>query len=163
MFFLTPISKGVTLAAIKCLLDVNSGLVIPWKDFFIGYNVIGLISLITGIIFLVMFIPYIGLFVIAPYISLAWMFSVPISFLHPEIANFECLKTSTEVINNKICRWIFFGIVTLAMNIIGALPFGLGLFVTIPITLINVGVAYKLILIDDLAVNNGEVPAQNRI
>jgi len=135
--FILPMFEGFILAAFHGL----QGSHVNFSHLFVGYNYLWPIFMKGSIILASSLIPVIGP-VVKFYLSLGLMFFIPILFNHSELCRKKAMRLSFHVINKNLCQWLFFGVFAIFLNVLGFFAFGLGLFVTIPLSFILVAVAY---------------------
>lgn len=135
--FAAPMMEGFVLASFQAL----RGRVVMIGDFFAGFSLIKIIAIKHIVIFIAGMIPFLGFF-LRFYLSLALAFVVPLAFNHPELSRIDAMKLSMHVVNKSLCGWIFFFVFLVFINILGLFFFGLGLIITVPLSLIIIAVAY---------------------
>ena len=102
-----------------------------------------LYSVIVGVGYMLCYLPG----VIASFVLWFWAFAQVDGQLEPV----EALKASVEVVKNRAGEVLVFLLVCGLINFVGALVCGIGLFVTIPVTMIASGYAWRTL--------NGRPPA----
>ncbi len=86
-------------------------------------------------------IPLVGLFIVI-FIMLS-LFLVPYLIADKEIGVFEAIGTSWRLMKGKRCKVFVLGVFLVLLNVVGIFAFILGVFITIPITMIAEVVAYE--------------------
>ncbi|AKP52165.1 DUF2189 domain-containing protein [Cyclobacterium amurskyense] len=129
-FFLAgPLFAGFYLVANK--VSLNETVIYP--DFFKGFRyylpvvlvwIVGQVITVLGVFALIL--PGI-------YLMVAYMFGVLIT-LFSGLDFWQSLEYSRKIIHKKWGKFFVFGLALALMNLIGALAFGVGLVITIPVT-----------------------------
>ena len=102
----------------------------------------------TVLMTLLLFIGYLLLILPGIYLSVAYLFAMPL-LVREQMGIVDALEASRKSITH---RWftVFGLLVALAViNIVGAIPFGIGLIWTIPLSVIAIGLTYQKIFIDN--------------
>lgn len=132
-----PLNAGFLIVAFKLL----RGRATSFGDFFRGFNYylpLFLVSLVSGVMigigFILLIIPGI-------YLAVAYTFALP--FVLEKKMNFwDAMELSRKLISKNWFAFFGFVIVLGLINIAGALVFGLGLLVTIPLSVGAIAAAY---------------------
>ena len=103
-------------------------MLVPLQDKAGGVIVVSLLSGLAVILGLVLLI------VPGLYVGIALSLSLPLVVLTTVSAT-DAISLSWKIVNHHLVDFIVLGLVVLAMNLGGALLLGLGLFVTVPVTL----------------------------
>ena len=133
-----PLTAGFYIVAFKLLKGQKS----EFADFFLGFNnflpffLVSLVStLLTALGIILIVLPGI-------YLAVAYSFAVPLVVAR-KFDFWEAMEGSRKIITKN---WFsFFGllIVLVLINVVGALLLGLGLLVTLPVTVCTIAVAFK--------------------
>ena len=102
----------------------------------------------TVLMTLLLLIGYLLLILPGIYLSVAYLFAMPL-LVREQMGIVQALEASRKSITH---RWftVFGLLVALAViNVVGAIPFGIGLIWTIPLSVIATGLAYQKIFIDN--------------
>ncbi len=144
-----PLGAGYTIVVLAILRERP----FTFSDFFNGlgnkyFLQLFLISLIGG---LFIFLGFLLLIIPGVYLSISYTFAIQFA-IDWDLGFFEALETSRKLISKKWIEIFVLLLVIGLMNIGGALLLGLGLFVTIPLSICIIVAAY-----DDIAgnVDNG--------
>lgn len=96
------------------------------------------ISMQTRIVFFIMIITFLYVTVL---LSLA-----PYFLWFQQVSPFKAMALSIMVVKKRFSRWILFVSVLLLLNILGLLAFGVGIFITMPISFLSFYVAYEKVI-----------------
>jgi len=136
-----PFYAGYSIVAFKIMLQQP----FQFSDFFRGFNYFLPLflaslasSIVVGIGFILLLIPGI-------YLAISYMFT---TFLvidyHMEF--WQAMEISRKIISRNWFAFLLFALVLCCINLLGALAFGIGLLVTLPVTSCAVAIAYKEIV-----------------
>ncbi len=136
-----PFYAGYSIVAFKIMLQQP----FQFSDFFRGFNYFLPLfltslasSILVGIGFIFLLIPGI-------YLAVSYMFT---TFLvidyHMEF--WQAMEISRKIISRNWFAFLLFALVLCCINLLGALAFGIGLLVTLPVTSCAVAIAYKEIV-----------------
>jgi len=136
-----PFYAGYSIVAFKIMLQQP----FQFSDFFRGFNYFLPLflaslasSIVVGIGFILLLIPGI-------YLAISYMFT---TFLvidyHMEF--WQAMEISRKIISRNWFAFLLFALVLCCINLLGALVFGIGLLVTLPVTSCAVAIAYKEIV-----------------
>jgi len=143
-----PLAAGYTFVVLAILRDQPY----TFNDFFKGVSnkyflQIFLISLVGGLLIL---LGYIFLLIPGIYLSIAYIFAIQLAVDY-DLEFWDALETSRKLVSKKWFSISWFSLVLLAVNVVGLLLFGIGLLVTLPLTICTVIAAY-----DDIAGNTSK-------
>lgn len=132
-----PLNAGFLIVAFKLLRDRATS----FGDFFRGFNYylpLFLVSLVSGVM---VFIGFLLLIIPGIYLAIAYTFALP--FVLEKKMNFwDAMELSRKLISKNWFAFFGFVLVLGLINIAGALVFGLGLLVTIPLSVGAIAAAY---------------------
>lgn len=140
------VSMVLTIAAIALSLHVTSGHTPTYRDIlkpFQTYHV-AVHYFIATLLYAVAVI--IGLiFVLLPgiYYAVQLQFYSYIIVEHKDISPMEALKKSLEITKGHFWKIFAFSLIALVANILGALAFGIGLLITLPVTALSYARLYR--------------------
>ena len=100
--------------------------------------------LTTILMTLIIFVGYILLIIPGVYLSVAYLFALPL-LVQRRLGILDALEVSRKAITHRwftVCGVL---LILSAMNVIGAIPLGIGLIWTIPWTMLSIGVMYQKI------------------
>lgn len=137
-----PLTAGYYIVAQK----IKHGQEIKFEHFFDGFNknlgklvLLSLVSTIFIVIGLVLCV------VPGIYLAIAYSFAVPLVYF-ADYDFMEAMDASRKWISKQFFDFFIFVLVLLVMNIIGAVVYGIGLLVTIPLSYIMTYIAFEDIL-----------------
>jgi hypothetical protein len=129
LFFL-PIANSQDIQAIKNFVVANPNLLNETK-----LPELPIISTKTRIVFFVMMMAFLYTAILLSLASyLLWFQQLPV---------FKSLAYSVLIVKKRFSRWILFASVLLMINVLGLLTFGVGILITMPISLLAFYVAYE--------------------
>lgn len=133
-----PLTAGFYIVAFKLLKGQRT----EFADFFLGFNnflplfLVSLVStLLTALGIIVLLIPGI-------YLAVAYSFAVPLVVAR-KFDFWEAMEGSRKIITKSWFSFFALLIVLGLINLVGLLLLGLGLLVTIPVTICTMAVAFK--------------------
>ncbi|XGV94591.1 MAG: glycerophosphoryl diester phosphodiesterase membrane domain-containing protein [Leptolyngbya sp. BL-A-14] len=132
-----PLNAGFLIVAFKLL----RGRATSFGDFFRGFNYylpLFLVSLVSGVLIFIGFV----LFIIpGVYLSVAYTFALPL-VLEKKMNFWDAMELSRKLISKNWFSFFGFAFVLGLINIVGLLVLGLGLLVTIPLSVCAIAAAY---------------------
>ena len=99
--------------------------------------------LIAGLLFGLMFVLGLILFILPAGYILGKYGLFPFAILDKKLGPIEALKEAGEISQGKVWPLFLLFMTTILVNILGAICFGIGLLVTVPLTIIAVAIAYR--------------------
>ncbi len=128
-----PIEFAGFYIVVKKLLSKQD---IEFNDFFKGFQFGGKLILPYVLHALIVAIGFVFLIIPGIYFAVAYMFVIPLALFYEE-EPWNILEASRKIITKK--WWSFFGFVVLLIlfNILGLICLGIGLLVTIPVSIIT--------------------------
>lgn len=148
----TVVTWWLTLGLTRMALNSYAGLPVKFEMLFKeSWNVLwryALASIVSGIIILVGFV----LLIVPGVMALVAFSLVTFLVLEKGMKPIEALKESRRMTKGKGWDLFLFILVLVLINIVGAIPFGLGLLVTLPVSILAFAHVYKKIdKSDDMA------------
>ncbi len=137
---LSPLFIGLIMMGLKQANDHK----IIINDVFAYHSEIGRLLLASLLISLFMTIGLILFIVPGLYVMLVYVFTFPL-MIDKKLGIWEAMELSRRSVSVHWFRFVIFDIVILSLLFISAIPFGLGLFWTIPIVFISYGIVYRKI------------------
>lgn len=134
-----PLFGGMFYAAFARMrgTPVSVGMLfVPLQTDLVPLLIVGLVGGILQSLGLVLFC--VGIFITYP----LWMFGIPL-VLERKMPFWDALELSRTTVQPQLGQWILFGLVSLLIFAAGILVFGIGVLVTMPISLLMVAVAYR--------------------
>ena len=105
--------------------------------------------LVTTILMtLLIFVGYVLLVIPGLYLSVAYLFVLPL-LVQRELGMLDALEVSRKAITHRWFTVLGILLVLALINVIGAIPLGIGLIWTIPWTMLAMGVMYQRIFVGD--------------
>ena len=143
-----PIIAGFIIVSLMSFRNQT----VEFKNYFWGFrhSLPLLVFTIVSTIFI-----FIGLLLlIAPgiYLTVAYLFA-PCLIVEKNIDFWPAMEISRKKVNKHWFEMFGFSTVIILLNIIGCLPFFIGLFITIPLSTCIITVAYKDIFMEDNQIN----------
>ncbi len=146
--FLVSIFTGFIVASV--FLRISRGVKVDFKNLFIDLSPGKFIQYIIAMFISTVFIVVGMLFLIVPGVIIAIMMSLTAYVMMDESKNVSwksntfwlVMKRSKKLVSGEKWNLLAFFFVAFALNILGALAFGLGLLVTVPVTCIGLGYIY---------------------
>lgn len=135
----------VGLGQVRISLNFVDGVQVSYKDIYSSYplllkylvsSVIYTLIVVAGLIFLV--VP--GLFFAIKYGFYGYF------IVDKQIGSLAALKKSSEITDGVKLKLLFFFVIVALVNLLGVLAFLLGLFVTVPITMVATAYVYRKLL-----------------
>jgi hypothetical protein len=136
-----PLGAGFYIVAFKLIKQRAT----TFSDFFRGFNnflPLFLASLVTGIL---MLIGFVLLIIPGIYLAVAWMFTT-LFIVDRKFDFWDAMESSRKVISRKWFSWFGFLIVLTLVNAVGFFLFGVGLLVTVPLSVCATAIAYQDIM-----------------
>lgn len=143
MLIVCPLAAGFIIVSLMCFNSKTPG----FNNFFGGFRhflplfvftIVSTILIIIGLFLLV--IP--GL-----YLSIAYIFA-PCLIVDKNIDFWPAMEISRKKVNQNFLGILFFSIVLMLINMIGCIPFLLGLFITVPLSTYMITAAYRDIFME---------------
>ncbi|GAB4462190.1 MAG: hypothetical protein OHK0037_12670 [Elainellaceae cyanobacterium] len=136
-----PLGAGFYIVAFKLIKQRAT----TFSDFFRGFNnflPLFLASLVTGILTLIGF----ALLIIPGiYLAVAWMFTT-LFIVDRKFDFWDAMESSRKVVSTRWFSWFGFLIVLTLINVVGFLLFGVGLLITVPLSICATAIAYQDIM-----------------
>lgn len=136
-----PLGAGLYIVAFKLIKQRAT----TFSDFFRGFNnflPLFLASLVTGILTLIGF----ALLIIPGiYLAVAWMFTT-LFIVDRKFDFWDAMESSRKVVSTRWFSWFGFLIVLTLINVVGFLVFGVGLLITVPLSICATAIAYQDIM-----------------
>ncbi|MFZ4524341.1 MAG: hypothetical protein ACOYOE_02015 [Chlorobium sp.] len=136
-----PFYAGYSIVAFKLLLRQP----FQFSDFFRGFNYFLPLflaslasSILVGIGFILLLLPGI-------YLAVSYMFTTFL-VIDYRMEFWQAMEISRNIISRNWFAFLLFALVLCFINLLGALAFGIGLLVTLPVTSCAVAIAYKEIV-----------------
>lgn len=102
----------------------------------------------TVLMTLLIFVGYVLLIIPGLYLSVAYLFVLPL-LVQRELGMLDALEVSRKAITHRWFTVLGILLVLALINVIGAIPLGIGLIWTIPWTMLAMGVMYQRIFVGD--------------
>ncbi len=102
----------------------------------------------TVLMTLLIFVGYVLLVIPGLYLSVAYLFVLPL-LVQRELGMLDALEVSRKAITHRWFTVLGILLVLALINVIGAIPLGIGLIWTIPWTMLAMGVMYQRIFVAD--------------
>jgi len=102
----------------------------------------------TVLMTLLIFMGYVLLIIPGLYLSVAYLFVLPL-LVQRELGMLDALEVSRKAITHRWFTVLGILLVLALINVIGAIPLGIGLIWTIPWTMLAMGVMYQRIFVGD--------------
>jgi len=102
----------------------------------------------TVLMTLLIFVGYVLLVIPGLYLSVAYLFVLPL-LVQRELGMLDALEVSRKAITHRWFTVLGILLVLALINVIGAIPLGIGLIWTIPWTMLAMGVMYQRIFVGD--------------
>ena len=102
----------------------------------------------TILMTLLIFVGYVLLVIPGLYLSVAYLFVLPL-LVQRELGMLDALEVSRKAITHRWFTVLGILLVLALINVIGAIPLGIGLIWTIPWTMLAMGVMYQRIFVGD--------------
>ncbi|MFA5841366.1 MAG: hypothetical protein WC835_00150 [Candidatus Paceibacterota bacterium] len=144
--FVISILGGISI--LTAVLDIYAGKKAAVENLFSKYNLI-LQYLVTSVLYLAMVFVGLVLFIIPGiYVMLRFQF-YKFLIVDKEMEPIEALRGSAQMTRGHV--WQLFGLlcISVALNILGLLALGVGLLVTVPVTLLAYTFVYKKLLAEE--------------
>ncbi len=137
---LAPLFIGLIMMGLKQANDHK----IVMNDVFAYHYDIGRLLLASLLISLFVTIGLILFILPGLYFMLVYIFTFPL-IIDKKLGIWEAMEISRRSVGAHWLRFLIFDIVILALLLVSAIPFGLGLFWAIPIVFISYGIVYRKI------------------
>lgn len=134
---LPPLSAGWFVAIFKLIKRET----IQFSDFFKGFKYFTPLVISSILIFVFVTIGMILLIIPGIYLAFAYFFVTPL-ILDRKIDFWQAMEASRKIVTKKWFSFFGFGLVLGLINLGGAILSGLGLLVTIPLSVCSVAAAY---------------------
>lgn len=141
-----PLTAGFFLVANR----ISRGVEVSFSNYFDGFSYWGIVivtSLISGIL---TFFGILALVIPGIYLAVAFMFVIPFA-LFSGLDFWTSIELSRKLITMNWWKFFGFGIVLIALNILGLLFFFVGLLVTIPVSYFAIYSIFEELTADALA------------
>lgn len=142
-----PLNAGFYIVAFKHLRNRPT----TFSDFFGGFSNFLPLFLIHLVSSLLITLGFIILIIPGIYLMVAYIFGIPF-VVDKHLPFWEAMEASRKLITRHWFNWLGLLLVLGLLNIVGLLCFGIGVFITIPLTLCTLAVAYA-----DIVGLNGNV------
>ncbi|HMZ69427.1 MAG TPA: hypothetical protein PLC61_02630 [Chitinophagales bacterium] len=130
ILFFMPIANSQDIQDIKNFVIANPNLLNETK-----FPELPVISMKTRIVFFVMMMTFLYTAILLSLASyLLWFQQMPV---------IKSLVYSVLIVKKKFSRWILFASVLLMLNVLGLMAFGIGILITMPVSLLAFYVAYE--------------------
>ncbi len=136
-----PLYAGYSIVAFKLMLREP----VQFNDFFRGFNYFLPLFLASLASSIVVTIGFILLLLPGLYLAVSYMFTTFL-VIDYRMEFWQAMEISRTIISRNWFAFFLFALVLGFINILGALAFGIGLLVTLPVTSCAVAVAYKEIV-----------------
>jgi len=128
---------------------------IEFKNYLWGFRHFFPLLVFTIVSTIFIFIGFLLLIVPGIYLSVAYLFA-PCLIVEKNIDFWPAMEISRKKVNKHWFGMFGFSIVIIILNIIGCLPFFVGLFITIPLSTCIITVAYKDIFMENKQIRETE-------
>lgn len=142
-----PLNAGFYIVAFKHLRNRPT----TFSDFFGGFSNFLPLFLIHLVSSLLITFGFVLLIIPGIYLMVAYIFGIPF-VVDKHLPFWEAMEASRKLITRHWFNWLGLLLVLSLLNIVGLLCFGIGVFITIPLTLCTLAVAYA-----DIVGLNGNV------
>ncbi len=136
-----PFYAGYSIVAFKLMLRQP----FQFSDFFRGFNYFLPLFLASLASTLLVSIGFVLLLIPGIYLAIGYMFTTFL-VIDYRMEFWQAMEMSRKVISRNWFAFFLFALVLCFINLLGALAFGIGLLVTLPVTSCAVAVAYKEIV-----------------
>lgn len=136
-----PFYAGYSIVAFKLMLQQP----VQFNDFFRGFNYFLPLFLASLAGSIVVTIGFILLLLPGIYLAVSYMFTTFL-IIDYRMEFWQAMEISRKIISHNWFAFLLFALVLFLINLLGALAFGIGLLVTLPVTSCAVAVAYKEIV-----------------
>ncbi len=155
MFVLYPFIAGFIIMSLMFFQKQTP----EFKNYFWGFR--HFLPLLVFSVVSMMFISIGILLLVVPgiYLSIAYLFS-PYLIVEKNLDYWPAMEISRKKVNKQFWGLLGFSGVILMINIIGCIPFFLGLFITIPLSTCMVTAAYKDIFMEDSPTDKEAISAE---
>lgn len=136
-----PLNAGFFIVAFKIMKRQSTS----FDDFFRGFNNFLPLSLTNILVSIVTLIGFILLIIPGIYLAVAYCFAIPL-VVDKKMQPWEAMETSRKLITKQWFTFFILGIVLLLINIVGAIPAGLGLLITVPLSYCTIAAAYESVV-----------------
>jgi hypothetical protein len=136
-----PLYAGYSVVAFK----LASGQQFQFSDFFKGFNYFLPLFLASLASTLLVSIGFVLLLLPGIYLAIGYMFTTFL-VIDYRMEFWQAMEMSRTIISRNWFSFFGFACLLFALNLLGALAFGIGLVVTVPVTSCAVAIAYKEIV-----------------
>lgn len=136
-----PFYAGYSIVAFKLMVHQP----VQFNDFFRGFNYFLPLFLASLASSIVVTIGFILLLLPGIYLAVSYMFTTFL-VIDYRMEFWQAMEISRKIISHNWFAFLLFALVLFFINLLGALAFGIGLLVTLPVTSCAVAVAYKEIV-----------------
>jgi len=143
-----PIIAGFIIVSIMSLRNKTT----EFKNYLWGFRHFFPLLVFTIVSTIFIFIGLLLLIVPGIYFTVAYLFA-PYLIVEKNIDFWPAMEISRKKVNKHWFGMFAFSIVIILLNIIGCLPFFVGLFITIPLTTCIITVAYKDVFMENDQIN----------
>ena len=138
MALTTPAFTGLSLLGLRRAAEapIRAGQILNY------YSKIVPLVLTAVITTLLMVVGYLALILPGIYLSVAFLFA-PLLVAEKGMNPLEAINTSRKAVSKKWFAMFGLGITIALINVLGAIPLGIGLIWTVPMSMIAMGIAYR--------------------
>ncbi|MEI8103041.1 MAG: hypothetical protein WCG61_05905 [Chlorobium sp.] len=136
-----PFYAGYSVAAFR----YASGQPLQFSDFFRGFNYFLPLFLASLASTLLVTVGFVLLLLPGLYLAIGYMFTTFL-VIDYRMEFWQAMEVSRAIISRNWFSFLGFAVVLFALNIFGALAFGIGLLITVPVTSCAAAIAYKEIV-----------------
>ncbi|MEI7695571.1 MAG: hypothetical protein WCI64_08010 [Chlorobium sp.] len=136
-----PLYAGYSIAAFRHA----SGEPLQFDDFFRGFNYFLPLFLASLASTLLVTVGFVLLLLPGIYLAIGYMFTTFL-VIDYRMEFWQAMEASRTIISRNWFSFLGFAVVLFALNILGALAFGIGLLVSVPVTSCAAAIAYKEIV-----------------
>jgi len=136
-----PLYSGYSIVAFK----LSNGHPFQFSDFFKGFSYFLPLFLVSFASTLLVSIGFVLLLLPGIYLAICYMFTTFL-VIDYRMEFWQAMEMSRTIISRNWFSFFGFACVLFALNLLGALAFGIGLLITIPVTSCAAAIAYKEIV-----------------
>jgi uncharacterized membrane protein len=133
-----PLQAGFYIVAFKLAKQRST----TFGDFFRGFNYFLPLLLATIVSGILVALGFVLLIIPGIYLAIAYSFVMPL-ILERKMGFWEAMEASRKVVTKRWFAFLGLGLLMFVINLAGAIPCGLGLLLTIPLTYCTYVAAYE--------------------
>ncbi len=127
-----------------------------FEDFFKPFNAFGDVAGVAIVVFILTVVGILCLLIPGIYLSIAWIFALPIAYFYSGVGLWDAMEASRRVITKNWWPFFFLAICVVFINLAGALCLLVGLFITIPASHLIIYAAFDDIMQPDAVIEEEE-------